>query len=600
MSSGIRSVLRIRPPHKSTGSEEVKIAGKTIVVGKNQNEEVVYGFDACYRGQSTQEDMFKEVEPCLDNIARGINTTVMAYGATGSGKTHTMLGSASAPGIIPRLVDSLFGKYAETFSILFEISISVSYMEIYNEKVYDLLSSEQKPEAIPVRENSLGQVVLQGLREEKVASFKEFTELFSRGVGRRKTAATLLNSESSRSHALLSLMVELSTQTAKIRTKINLVDLAGSECNRRTGNKDERLVESANINRSLFVLNKVVDALGQKCVHIPYRDSKLTRLLQDSLGGSSDCVLIVNIVGECTGDTLSTLAFAGKSRKVQMKTQEEKMKANGWKEREKVAPVCFNAKPAKKGHVQSEALRSGPFSLVRSTLHTAKMTSSNNNNSTSSSTRMGSTRMGTRMGSTRMGTRMGSRTGVKSYHGQEQEGKENMLQARRSRVDSTDEGTSARMRSVSVSPYRMHRAHRSTSKEVSSTSKGTAKRSTRPDRRDGDGDRDGDGHTAAKVERKSNVQKSVSRSSSIQVQHAGASLAKEVLSLETRALLNSQDFLQLKSIPLIGDRRAAKILNYSKIHVIRSVQDLLAAGISQKVIHSIISTEKEAGKDQRW
>lgn len=324
LSTAIKTVLRIRPPREGG---ELRVSRDMVVVEKNRHEELAFSFDVCFDEGTTQKEIYKEIEPYLDNIAQGINTTVLAYGATGSGKTYTMCGTREAPGVIWQIAESLFGKYAEALGQLFGIDIAVAYIEIYNEKVYDLLSPGMAP--LAVRDNSDGKVVVQGMTEKRVSSVEEFGQAVAQGAKKRKSAKTLLNAESSRSHAVLSIFVTLATESSRVRTKINLVDLAGSECNKRTGNEGERMRESANINRSLFVLNKVITSLGQEGSRVPYRDSKLTRILQDSLGGMSDCLLVINVRGDASLETLSTLSFASKTRKIQLKPAEEKAR-NAW------------------------------------------------------------------------------------------------------------------------------------------------------------------------------------------------------------------------------------------------------------------------------
>lgn len=328
LSTAIKTVLRIRPPRMGA---EMKVSENSVVIEKSAQEELSFSFDVCFEEGTSQKEIYREVEPYLDNIAQGINTTVLAYGATGSGKTYTMCGTKEAPGIIWQMAESLFGKCAEILGALFSIEMSVAYMEIYNEKVYDLLSPEMRP--LPVRDDSDGKVVVQGLTEKKVENIEEFRDAFAQGAKKRKSAKTLLNAESSRSHAVLSIFVSLSTESSVVRTKINLVDLAGSECNKRTGNEGERMIESANINRSLFVLNKVITSLGREGSRVPFRDSKLTRILQDSLGGMSDCLLVINVRGDASSDTLSTLSFASKTRKIRLKPAEEKAR-NAWRPRQ--------------------------------------------------------------------------------------------------------------------------------------------------------------------------------------------------------------------------------------------------------------------------
>lgn len=200
--------------------------------------------------------------------------------------------------------------------------ILCSYLEIYNEKVYDLLDSEvQRDQDLQIREDRSRNIIVQGLKSEPFTSFDEFNDIFLRACKNRKVASTRLNMSSSRSHACLILTVRRKQPDPPfnyLTGKLHLIDLAGSEDNRRTGNSGMRLVESSNINKSLFVLKKVVNDLNAGKTRIPYRDSRLTRLLQDSLGGRSQAIMIANIA-PCASHfetTYSTLCFAMKSKAI--------------------------------------------------------------------------------------------------------------------------------------------------------------------------------------------------------------------------------------------------------------------------------------------
>lgn len=193
----------------------------------------------------------------------------------------------------------------------------ISYLEIYREKVYDLLTSNPAIQDLSIREDTNHNIVIPGLAQVPVRTLEEFDRLWERGVRNRRTAATRLNAHSSRSHACLTIGVPSSGGTGS--TKLHLIDLAGSEDNRRTANVGDRLAESGAINRSLFVLSQVVDALNTGNPRIPYRDSKLTRLLQDSLGGRALALMIANVApSEASSyETLRTLTFAANARKVE-------------------------------------------------------------------------------------------------------------------------------------------------------------------------------------------------------------------------------------------------------------------------------------------
>ncbi|TRY91596.1 hypothetical protein DNTS_021758, partial [Danionella cerebrum] len=294
-----------------------------IINWRNATETLQYQFDVFHDEQTTQKEVFlTSVKPVLPHVLNGQNASVFAYGPTGAGKTHTMLGSQEQPGIIPRAVREVFAlvKAQEKEPDGWEYSVGMSYLEIYNEKVLDLLSPGSQD--LPIREDKDRNILIPGLTHTPLSSFSDFDAHFIPASLNRTTASTKLNQRSSRSHAILLMKVVKSQRGPphKQQTgKLYLVDLAGSEDNRRTGNQGIRLKESGAINLSLFTLSKVVDALNTGVGgRVPYRDSKLTRLLQDSLGGSAHSVMITNIAPEYKYyfDTFTALNFAAKSKQI--------------------------------------------------------------------------------------------------------------------------------------------------------------------------------------------------------------------------------------------------------------------------------------------
>ncbi|XP_054849372.1 kinesin-like protein KIF22 [Eublepharis macularius] len=291
-----------------------------ILNWRNEMETMKYQFDAFYGEKATQNDIYVgSVQPVLCHLLEGQNASILAYGPTGAGKTHTMLGSPDQPGVIPRAVRDLLQMTRNASGDEWKYSVSMSYLEIYQEKVLDLL--EPSLHDLPIREDRNHHILVPGLTQKEITSFSDFESLFLPASCNRTVASTQLNQRSSRSHAVLLVWVS-QTQGwppyARRAAKLCLIDLAGSEDNRRTGNKGLRLKESGAINTSLFVLSKVVDALNQGLPRVPYRDSKLTRLLQDSLGGTAHSVIIANIAPEKRYyyDTLTSLNFAAKSKEV--------------------------------------------------------------------------------------------------------------------------------------------------------------------------------------------------------------------------------------------------------------------------------------------
>ncbi|XP_006148237.1 kinesin-like protein KIF22 [Tupaia chinensis] len=325
----VRVAVRLRPFVDETAgaSDPPCVRGMDscsleIANWRNHQETLKYQFDAFYGERSSQQDIYAgSVQPILRHLLEGQNASVLAYGPTGAGKTHTMLGSPEQPGVIPRALMDLLQLTREESAEgrPWALSVTMSYLEIYQEKVLDLLDPASGD--LVIREDCRGNILIPGLTQKPITSFADFERHFLPASRNRTVGATRLNQRSSRSHAVLLVKVDQRERLAPFRQregKLYLIDLAGSEDNRRTGNKGLRLKESGAINTSLFVLGKVVDALNQGLPRVPYRDSKLTRLLQDSLGGSAHSILIANIAPERRFylDTVSALNFAARSKEV--------------------------------------------------------------------------------------------------------------------------------------------------------------------------------------------------------------------------------------------------------------------------------------------
>ncbi|KAJ7634481.1 kinesin-like protein [Roridomyces roridus] len=282
-----------------------------------------FPFTSCYDADATQQSIFEtDVLPLIDVALGGVTVTIFAYGVTSSGKTHTMQGTPKDPGVIPRVVEALFAKNAASDSAE-AAQVTVSYIEIYKDDVYDLLVARENAPKLPVRENDNGMVFVAGLVSSPITSVTDFQTLYDTATARRSVGATLLNRASSRSHAVLTLNIRRVTtegdRTTVREGKINLVDLAGSENNKLTGNDPSRMAESSAINKSLSVLGQVVHALNIGATRIPYRNAKLTRILQDALGGRSVGLLICNLAPgtKFRQDTLNTLNFAVRTKNIE-------------------------------------------------------------------------------------------------------------------------------------------------------------------------------------------------------------------------------------------------------------------------------------------
>uniref|UniRef100_A0A671LAI1 Kinesin-like protein KIF13B n=1 Tax=Sinocyclocheilus anshuiensis TaxID=1608454 RepID=A0A671LAI1_9TELE len=269
-------------------------------------------------------------ESLLHNAFQGYNACIFAYGQTGSGKSYTMMGSADQPGLIPRLCSSLFERTIQQQREEESFTVEVSYMEIYNEKVRDLLDPKGSRQALRVREHKVLGPYVDGLSRLAVESYKDIESLMSEGNKSRTVAATNMNEESSRSHAVFNIILthtlkdlQSGTSGEKV-SKLSLVDLAGSERAAKTGAAGERLKEGSNINKSLTTLGLVISALADqgagknKNKFVPYRDSVLTWLLKDSLGGNSRTAMVATVspAADNYDETLSTLRYADRAKSI--------------------------------------------------------------------------------------------------------------------------------------------------------------------------------------------------------------------------------------------------------------------------------------------
>uniref|UniRef100_A0A8P0NWX8 Kinesin-like protein KIF11 n=2 Tax=Canis lupus familiaris TaxID=9615 RepID=A0A8P0NWX8_CANLF len=287
-------------------------------------------------GASTKQiDVYRSVVcPILDEVIMGYNCTIFAYGQTGTGKTFTMEGERSPneeytweedplAGIIPRTLHQIFEKLTDNGT---EFSVKVSLLEIYNEELFDLLNpSSDVSERLQMFDDPRNKrgVIIKGLEEITVHNKDEVYQILEKGAAKRTTAATLMNAYSSRSHSVFSVTIHMKETTidgeelVKIG-KLNLVDLAGSENIGRSGAVDKRAREAGNINQSLLTLGRVITALVERTPHVPYRESKLTRILQDSLGGRTRTSIIATISPASLNleETLSTLEYAHRAKNI--------------------------------------------------------------------------------------------------------------------------------------------------------------------------------------------------------------------------------------------------------------------------------------------
>uniref|UniRef100_A0A3P8QJ45 Kinesin family member 13Ba n=1 Tax=Astatotilapia calliptera TaxID=8154 RepID=A0A3P8QJ45_ASTCA len=299
----------------------------------------VFAYDYCFWSMDeTDKEKFagQEVvfqclgESLLHNAFQGYNACIFAYGQTGSGKSYTMMGSVDQPGLIPRLCSALFERTQKEQREEESFTVEVSYMEIYNEKVRDLLDPKGGRQTLRVREHKVLGPYVDGLSRLAVASYKDIESLMSEGNKSRTVAATNMNEESSRSHAVFNIILTHTLKDLKSGTsgekvsRLSLVDLAGSERAAKTGAAGERLKEGSNINKSLTTLGLVISALAEqgtaknKTKFVPYRDSVLTWLLKDCLGGNSRTAMVATVspAADNYEETLSTLRYADRAKNI--------------------------------------------------------------------------------------------------------------------------------------------------------------------------------------------------------------------------------------------------------------------------------------------
>lgn len=332
--SGIRVICRLRPQNKveaeAGGHECIEYTNKTlkIKVQDRADESSVhdFAFDHVCGPEVPQSDLFEYAAgPVVEGVLKGYNGTIFAYGQTGSGKTFTMEGpdimSTAYKGIIPRMMDALFEGLVNA-SETSEFTLKVSFLEIYLERIHDLLDPAKNN--LQVKEDKIRGIYVQDATEIYVASPTEMLKVMSSGSSNRAIAATRMNQRSSRSHSIFCVYVEQKDTHAGSKTsgKLYFVDLAGSESVGKTNVSGKQLEEAKMINKSLSALGNVINALTEKNAgFVPYRDSKLTRILQESLGGNSQTTLVIACSMNSYNDkeTLSTLRFGARAKKIQNK-----------------------------------------------------------------------------------------------------------------------------------------------------------------------------------------------------------------------------------------------------------------------------------------
>ncbi|XP_073093324.1 centromere-associated protein E isoform X3 [Manis javanica] len=317
--------VRVRP----LNSREEALGEDTQAYWKTDNNAIYqvdgsksFNFDRVFHSNETTKNVYEEIAvPIIDSAIQGYNGTIFAYGQTASGKTYTMMGSEDYLGVIPRAIHDIFQKIKKFPDR--EFLLRVSYMEIYNETITDLLCDTQKMKPLIIREDFNRNVYVADLTEEVVYTSEMVLKWITKGEKNRHYGITKMNQRSSRSHTIFRMILESREKgepsncegSVKV-SHLNLVDLAGSERAAQTGAEGMRLKEGCNINRSLFILGQVIKKLSDEQVggFINYRDSKLTRILQNSLGGNAKTRIICTITPVSFDETLTTLQFASTAK----------------------------------------------------------------------------------------------------------------------------------------------------------------------------------------------------------------------------------------------------------------------------------------------
>ncbi|CAM9250349.1 unnamed protein product, partial [Ectocarpus fasciculatus] len=342
--TNVRVAVRFRPfnarEKAMNDTDCILVDGSQVTLNANVsgNDNKNFAFDFVFQENCLQSEVWEAIgDPILAKAFSGYNGTIFAYGQTGSGKTWSMQGGSTEElrGIIPRMTASVFAQIDQEKkqNPSMQFLVTASYFELYNEVIFDLLDSSDRRKrpkgGLEIKEHPVLGVYVKNLQEVVIDSSAKMQAMIDQGMGNRTTASTQMNAESSRSHSVFTFKLhqkDTEDESKNLFAKVNLVDLAGSERQKSTGAVGATLKEGANINKSLSALGNVINALveaskGKKGVFIPYRNSKLTRVLQESLGGNSITIMVAAMSrGLSSADeTLSTLKYADRAKAIKVK-----------------------------------------------------------------------------------------------------------------------------------------------------------------------------------------------------------------------------------------------------------------------------------------
>ncbi|KAM7519914.1 hypothetical protein LguiB_018876 [Lonicera macranthoides] len=325
MKGKIRVFCRVRPLTQKENSEKERnvlsnVDEFTVEHMWRDDRAKQHIYDRVFGGNATQEDVFEDTRYLVQSAVDGYNVCIFAYGQTGSGKTFTIYGSDINPGLTPLATSELF-KILKRDRNKFSFSLKVYMVELYQDTLVDLLLPKNaKRLKLDIKKDSKGMVSIENATVVSISTYDELKNIIQRGSEQRHTTGTLMNEQSSRSHLILSIIIEstnLQTQSVA-RGKLSFVDLAGSERVKKSGSSGNNLKEAQSINKSLSALGDVISALSSGNQHIPYRNHKLTMLMSDSLGGNAKTLMFVNIspAGSNLDETYNSLTYASRVRSI--------------------------------------------------------------------------------------------------------------------------------------------------------------------------------------------------------------------------------------------------------------------------------------------
>jgi len=301
------------------GGDQIGITNEAYGTSKT------WSFDRVFQPDKSQEHVFEDVQQLVVSMLDGYNICVFAYGQTGSGKTHSMQGTPTDPGIYLRTFREFFKVIAERGKD-WKYHLTVSLLEVYNDETFDLLGGEKDRKKVSLRQAPTGWFI-PDLASRPCNCDEEITKALEDGQANRKTGRTNMNEHSSRSHLIVQVQADITAPSGKkMQSKMNLIDLAGSERLKSSGAVGDRAKEAMHINKSLSSLGDVIHARASRSQHIPYLNSELTRLLQDSLGGESKTLMLLQCspVDESVEETTCSLTFGARVNTVEMQQTKKK------------------------------------------------------------------------------------------------------------------------------------------------------------------------------------------------------------------------------------------------------------------------------------